>query len=112
MPSVLKVVGSTPPLAATQGPWASPSPVIACMTDVAPCGYHAAKFDSCNSLLSSVHTLLVNILRCDVSYCILNENIIIIIIIMRGAGRNEFAPLMIPVRLTSLSLTRRRRLLN
>ena len=24
----------------------------------------AAKFDSCNSLLSSIHTLLVNILRC------------------------------------------------
>src|SRR6218665_654954 len=34
------------------------------MTDVAPCGCLAAKFDSCNSLLSSVHTLLVNILRC------------------------------------------------
>src|SRR6218665_406710 len=32
------------------------------MTDVAPCGCLAAKFDSCNSLLSSVHTLLVNIL--------------------------------------------------
>ena len=31
---------------------------------MAPCGCHAAKFDSCNSLLSSVHTLLVNILRC------------------------------------------------
>src|SRR6218665_1606789 len=42
----------------------SPSPVTACMTDVAPCGCLAAKFDSCNSLLSSVHTLLVNILRC------------------------------------------------
>src|SRR6218665_1136070 len=34
------------------------------MTDVAPCGCLAAKLDSCNSLLSSVHTLLVNILRC------------------------------------------------
>jgi len=34
------------------------------MTDVAPCGCRAAKFDSCNSLLSSVHTLLVNILWC------------------------------------------------
>ena len=49
---------------ATYGPWASPSPVIACMTDVAPCGCLAAKFDSCNGLLSSVHTLLVNILPC------------------------------------------------
>src|SRR6218665_1059007 len=29
-----------------------------------PCGCLAAKFDSCNSLLSSVHSLLVNILRC------------------------------------------------
>ena len=64
MPSVRKAVGSIPPLATTQGPWASPSPPIACMTDVAPCGCLAAKFDSCNSLLSSVHTLLVNILRC------------------------------------------------
>src|SRR6218665_401845 len=34
------------------------------MTDEAPCGCLAVKFDSCNSLLSSVHTLLVNILRC------------------------------------------------
>ena len=34
------------------------------MTDVAPCGCLEAKFDSCNSLLSSVHTLLVNILQC------------------------------------------------
>ena len=34
------------------------------MADVAPCGCHAANFDSCSSLLSSVHTLLVNILRC------------------------------------------------
>src|SRR6218665_382126 len=34
------------------------------MTDVAPCGCLAAKFDLCNSLLSSVHTLPVNILRC------------------------------------------------
>jgi len=34
------------------------------MTDVALCGCLAAKFASCNSLLSSVHTLLVNILRC------------------------------------------------
>src|SRR6218665_2086336 len=34
------------------------------MTDVAPCGCLAAKFDSCNSLLSSFHALLVNILRC------------------------------------------------
>jgi len=63
VPSVRKVVGSTPPLAATQEPRESPSPVIACMTDVAPCGCLASKFDSCNSLLSSVHTLLVNILR-------------------------------------------------
>src|SRR6218665_3435121 len=32
-----KFVGSTPPLVATLGPWASPSPVIiACITDVAP----------------------------------------------------------------------------
>src|SRR6218665_1152924 len=48
------------------GPWASPSPVIACMPDVAPCGCLAAKFDSCNSLPSSVYTLglLVSILRC------------------------------------------------
>ena len=43
---------------------ASPSPVIAFMTYVAPGGCLAAKFDSCNSLLSSVYTLLVNILRC------------------------------------------------
>ena len=28
------------------------------------CGALAAKFDSCNSLLLSVHTLLVNIQRC------------------------------------------------
>src|SRR6218665_3344953 len=28
------------------------------------CSCLAAKFDSCNSLLSSVHTLIVNILRC------------------------------------------------
>ena len=55
---------------------ASPSPVIACMTDVAPCGCLAAKFDSCNSLLSSVHTLLVNILRC-VRLLLFNENIIV-----------------------------------
>src|SRR6218665_328350 len=34
------------------------------MTEVAPCGCLAAKLDSCNRLLSSVHTLLVNILRC------------------------------------------------
>ena len=34
------------------------------MTDVAPCSCLAAKFDSCNSLLSFVHTLLVNILQC------------------------------------------------
>src|SRR6218665_3022172 len=34
------------------------------MTDVAPCGCLAAKFDSCSILLSSVHTVLVNILRC------------------------------------------------
>src|SRR6218665_1390628 len=34
------------------------------MTDVASCGCLAAKFGSCNSLLSSVHTLLENILRC------------------------------------------------
>src|SRR6218665_3010914 len=34
------------------------------MMDVAPCGCLAAKFDSCNNLPSSVHTLLVNILRC------------------------------------------------
>src|SRR6218665_1084597 len=27
-------------------------------------GCHAAKFDSCNNLLSSVHTLPVNVLRC------------------------------------------------
>jgi len=33
------------------------------MTDVAPCGCLAGKFDSCNSLLSYVHTL-VNILWC------------------------------------------------
>jgi len=36
------------------------------------------EFDSCNSLLSSVHTLLVNILPCVRLY-IKNENIIIII---------------------------------
>src|SRR6218665_1360189 len=34
------------------------------MTAAAPCGCLAAKFDSCNGQLSSVHTLLVNILRC------------------------------------------------
>jgi len=34
------------------------------MADAAPRGCLAAKFDSCNSLLSSVHTLLVNIPRC------------------------------------------------
>ena len=33
-----------------------------CLYDAYGC--FAAKFDSCNSLLSSVHTLLVNILRC------------------------------------------------
>src|SRR6218665_2016862 len=34
------------------------------MTDVAPGGCHAAKFDSCNILLSSANTLQANILRC------------------------------------------------
>ena len=72
VPSIRKVVGSTPPLATTEGPWASPSPVISCMTDVVPCGFLAANFDSCNSLISSVHTLFVNIL--GVSDCMLNEN--------------------------------------
>src|SRR6218665_4107783 len=46
------------------------------MTDVAPCGCLAVKFDSCNSLLSSIHTLLLKILRCVRLYIIgLNENI-------------------------------------
>src|SRR6218665_1038740 len=46
------------------------------MTDEAPCGCLAAKLDYCNSLLSSVHTLLLNILRCvrlyitQLLYCI------------------------------------------
>jgi len=31
---------------------------------VAQCGRLAAKFDSYNSLLSSVHSFIVNILRC------------------------------------------------
>ena len=57
-----KVAESTPPLAATLGPLASPSLVIACMMDVVNCISLAAKFDSCNSL--SVHTLLVNSLQC------------------------------------------------
>src|SRR6218665_3581089 len=35
--------------------------------------YLSAKFDSCNSLLSSVHALLENILRC-VRLHIINEN--------------------------------------
>jgi len=48
-------------------------PVSACITDVSPCGCLAAKFDSCNSLLSSFHTLLVNILQCVRLY-IRNEN--------------------------------------
>jgi len=45
------------------GTLGSPSPVIACMTDVAPCGCLAANIRLLG-LLSSVHTLLVNILRC------------------------------------------------
>src|SRR6218665_84210 len=32
------------------------------------CGCLAAKFDSCYSLLSSVHTLLVNIMWCQIVY--------------------------------------------
>jgi len=61
---VRKVAGSIP-LAATYGPWASPSLVVACMTWCeALRGCLAAKFNFCSSLLSSVHTLLVNILRC------------------------------------------------
>ena len=52
-------------LAATQGLWASPSLVAARMTSCGTlCGCLSAKFDSCNHLLSSVHTLLVNILWC------------------------------------------------
>ena len=39
-----------------------------------------AKFDSCNSLLFSIHTLPVNILRCIILY--IKRNIIIIIIII------------------------------
>ena len=37
-----------------------------CLYDaiVAQCGRLAAKFDSYNSLLSSVHSFIVNILRC------------------------------------------------
>src|SRR6218665_2698157 len=66
VPSMRKVVGSTP---LHVGTLASPSPIIACMTDVAPCGCLAAKFDSYNSLLSSIHTLLIDILRC-VRLCI------------------------------------------
>src|SRR6218665_2095228 len=42
------------------------------------CGSRAVKFDSYNNLLSSVHTILVIILR-YVRLAILNENIIIII---------------------------------
>src|SRR6218665_3166166 len=46
-----------------------------CLYDViwALRGCLTAKFDCCNSLLSSVHTLLVNILRCVRLY-IKNEN--------------------------------------
>src|SRR6218665_3337785 len=47
------------------------------MTDVAPCGCLAAKFDSCNSLLPSVHTLPVNVLRCVRLY--IKRNIMITI---------------------------------
>jgi len=46
-------------LAAMQGPWASPSLVVACMTWFGILdGCLAVKFDSCNNLLSSVQTLL------------------------------------------------------
>ena len=59
---VRKVVGSTPPSrhVGTLGK----SFTCAWKTDVAHCGCLAAKFDSCNCLLSSVHTVLVNIMRC------------------------------------------------
>ena len=51
--SMRKAAGSNPTLAATQGPWTSPSLVVACMTLCgALCGCFAAKFYSCNSLLS------------------------------------------------------------
>src|SRR6218665_4124522 len=47
--------------------WQHQSPLLhraLSMNYVAPCGCLAANFDSCNSLLSSVHTVLVNSLRC------------------------------------------------
>jgi len=62
-----KVAGSSPTLTATYGPWASPLLVVACMTwRDALRGCLAVKFDSCNNLLSSVHTCTshVNILQC------------------------------------------------
>ena len=48
--------------------------------DVAHYGYHVAKFDSCYSLLSSIHTLLINILRYVRLY--IKQKYCIIIIIM------------------------------
>src|SRR6218665_1706261 len=48
-----------------------------CLYDVMwrPVATLRLKFDSCNSLLSSAHTLLI----CGVSDCVLNKNVIIII---------------------------------
>jgi len=65
---------TTPPLAATYGPRASPSPVWRMWRP-------AAKFDSCNSLLSRLlqeSFILYLKTFCGVSDCILNENSIII----------------------------------
>ena len=58
VPWVRKVAGSNL-LGAMLGPWASPSLVVACMTLCGALhGCIADRFDFCNSLLSSVHTLL------------------------------------------------------
>ena len=63
----------------------TPSLVVACMTWCGALrGCLAAKFDSCNSLLSPFHTLLVivNILRCVRLYNIYYKKIIILLLLV------------------------------
>src|SRR6218665_2612533 len=60
------------------------------MMDVALCDCLAAKFDSCNSLISSVHTLLVNILQCVGLY--IKRKYYYYIIIINIISHSKFMP--------------------